>query len=158
MDQPLIMTGNGTEQIHDQLALRSRLSDMKQLSPWIEGLASRYAIPSNVQFAIELCLEEIVSNVIRHGYVGADNCSVLVSFRIPRDCYFEFVVDDEAPRFNPLDAAELSALSPGEEIRIGGQGIRLVRQFADDVEYQPKPSGNRLRMGFSGAVAAATTK
>ena len=158
MDQPLIMTGNGTEQMHDQLALRSRLSDMKQLSPWIEGLASRHAIPSNVQFAIELCLEEVVSNVIRHGYSGAEDCPVLVSFTIPRDNYFEFVVDDEAPRFNPLDAPELSPLSPDEEIRIGGQGIRLVRQFANAVEYQPKPRGNRLCMGFSGSVATATTK
>jgi hypothetical protein len=34
---------------------------------------------------------------------------------------------------------------------VGGQGIRLVRQFADAVEYQPKASGNRLRMGFSAA-------
>jgi len=151
------MTGNGTGQAQDQLVLRSRLSEMTQLSPWIESLASRHAIPGNVQFAIELCLEEVVSNVIRHGYVGAEDGSVLVSF-MPRDSYFEFVVDDEAPHFNPLDAAELSALGPDEEIRVGGQGIRLVRQFADDVEYEPKPGGNRLRLGFSAAASSASTR
>jgi len=145
------MTGNDTGQMQDQLALRSRLSDMTQLSPWIESLATRHAIPGNVQFAIELCLEEVVSNVIRHGYAGAEDCPVLVSFTMPRDSYFEFVVDDEARPFNPLDAPELGALSPDEETRVGGQGIRLVRQFADAVEYQPKAIGNRLRMGFSAA-------
>ena len=76
---------------------------------------------------------------------------MIVSFAMPRDSYFEFVVDDEAPAFNPLEAPELAALSPDEETRVGGQGIRLVRQFADAVEYQPKASGNRLRMGFSSA-------
>jgi anti-sigma regulatory factor (Ser/Thr protein kinase) len=149
------MTGNGTGQMQDQLALRSRLSDMTQLSPWIEGLASRHAIPGNVQFAVELCLEEVVSNVIRHGYAGAEDCSVVVQFAMPRDGYFEFAVEDEAPRFNPLDAPELSALDPEDETRVGGQGIRLVRQFANSVEYEPTPRGNRMRLGFSAVESPA---
>jgi serine/threonine-protein kinase RsbW len=152
------MTGNGTEQKQDQLTLRSRLSDMTQLSPWLETLASRYSIPGDVQFAMELCLEEVVSNVIRHGYAGSEDCSVVVSFARPRDGYFEFVVDDEAPRFNPLDAPELQPLSADEEIRVGGQGIRLVRQFANNVEYEATSAGNRLRLGFSATGSAATAK
>src|SRR5579862_5839115 len=99
-----IMTGNGTDQEQDQLALRSRLSDMAQLPGWVEGLASRHDIPGNVQFAIDLCLEEVISNVIRHGYAGAEDRSVIVRFAMPRSSYFEFVVDDDAPRYNPLDA------------------------------------------------------
>ncbi|MGD0965287.1 MAG: ATP-binding protein [Candidatus Acidiferrales bacterium] len=152
------MTGSGAGQIQDQLALRSRLSDMTQLSPWIESLALRHAIPGNVQFAIELCLEEVVSNVIRHGYAGAENCSVVVQFAIPRSGYFEFCVEDEAPRFNPLDAPEPTALNPDDEIRVGGQGIRLMRQFANSVEYEPTPRGNRTRMGFSAVDSPTATK
>jgi serine/threonine-protein kinase RsbW len=142
----------------ERLTLRSRLSDMAQLPPWIEGLASRHGIPSDIQFGIELCLEEVVSNVIRHGYGGAEDRSVVVRFVMPQDKYFEFVVEDEAPQFNPLDAPDLKANDPEDDTRIGGQGIRLLREFANAVEYEPMPSGNRLRIGFSSAGRSTTTE
>jgi serine/threonine-protein kinase RsbW len=143
------MTGNQTEHMEEELALRSRLSDSGRLAAWIEHLASRYAIPSNVQFAINLCLEEAVSNSIRHGYGGDANRSVIVRFTMPREKYFVFVVDDEAPHFNPLATPRLSPLTPDQDIRIGGQGLRLLRQFSDALEYEPMPAGNRLKIGFS---------
>lgn len=151
------MTVNGTDQIRDKLALRSRLSDIAQLPPWIEVLASSYAIPVDVQFAMNLCLEEVVSNIIRHGYGTEADRSVIVRFTTPREGYFVFVVDDEAPRFNPLTAPELPKLNACQEIRVGGQGIRLLRRFADALEYEPMPTGNRLRMGFSTAGSAVRT-
>jgi hypothetical protein len=77
--------------------------------------------------------------------------SVIVRFTRPREGHFVFVVEDEAPLFNPLDKPELPALNPREEIRIGGQGIRLLRRFADALEYEPMPAGNRLRISFSAA-------
>jgi anti-sigma regulatory factor (Ser/Thr protein kinase) len=70
---------------------------------------------------------------------------------MPRGGYFVLIVDDEAPRFNPLESPELPLVSPCEdgEVRIGGQGIRLLRQFADTLHYESTPTGNQLRMGFS---------
>jgi serine/threonine-protein kinase RsbW len=143
------MITNGTDKAQDRLVLSSRLSDLVKLPAWIEGLAARHAIPANVQFAIDLCLEEALSNVIRHGYAGVDDRSVIVRFTMPGEGYFKFVIDDEAPPFNPLEAPELPAISPEEESRVGGQGIHFLRQFADTLEYEPTPEGNRLSIGFS---------
>jgi serine/threonine-protein kinase RsbW len=142
------MIANGTNQTQDRLALQSRLSEIAQVPAWTEDLASRYAIPGEVQFAMDLCLEEILSNIIRHGYAGEQDRPVIVNFSKPRDGYFVIVVDDEAPYFNPLDAPELPMVSPGEQTRIGGQGIRLVRQFANVLDYESTSTGNRLRLGF----------
>lgn len=142
------MTGNGAEKSEQQLALRSRLSEMAQIPAWIEALASQHSIPAKIQFAINLCLEEAVSNVILHGYRGEADRSVIVRFTMPREGCFVFVVDDDAPRFNPLDQPELPALNPRAEIRIGGQGVRMMRRFADAVEYEQIPTGNRLRISF----------
>jgi anti-sigma regulatory factor (Ser/Thr protein kinase) len=148
------MIANGTDKMQDRLVLRSRLEEMAQLPVWIEGLTSRHAIPDKTQFAIDLCLEEALSNVIRHGYAGVEDRSVSVQFSMPRDSYFEFVIEDEAPHFNPLDAPALPALNATEEIRVGGQGIRFLREFSDALEYEPTPVGNRLRIGFSADDAA----
>jgi anti-sigma regulatory factor (Ser/Thr protein kinase) len=144
-----MMTGSETEKTEERLTLRGRLSEMARLPAWIERLASRHGIPDKVSFAIDLCLEEALSNIILHGYGGETDRSVIVRFTTPREGYFDFVVDDEAPRFNPLDQPEIPPLDPRDDIRIGGQGIRLLRRFADELEYEPTPTGNRLRLGFS---------
>jgi len=143
------MTENGTDQAQDRTGLRSRLSDLAEIFRWTEGLASRYAIPANVQFAMDLCLEEVLSNIIRHGYADEEDRSVIVGFTVPRAGYFVLVVDDEAPHFNPLDIPDLPMANPYEETHLGGQGIRLLRRFADALTYESTPNGNRLRIGFS---------
>jgi len=148
------MVANSTGQTLDRLSLQSQLWEMARLPPGIDSLASRHDIPGDVQFAIDLCLEEAVSNVIRHGYAGAEDRSVTVGFAMPRSGYFEFVIDDEAPHFNPLTAPALEAISAEQAIRVGGQGIRLLRQFADSVEYESTREGNRLRIGFAADSSA----
>jgi serine/threonine-protein kinase RsbW len=152
------MTRNVSDQGQDQLDLRSRLSDIAQVPVWIEALASRHAIPINVQYAMNLCLEEALSNIVLHGYQGKEDGSITVRFAAPRNDYMIFVVEDAAPLFNPLEAPELPALNPGDEIRVGGQGIRLLRRFADAVEYEPAPAGNRLRIGFAISGSTAPEK
>ena len=145
------MIPNSQDVNDERLILRSRMSDLAQVSAWIERLASRHAIPSSTQFAMNLCLEEVLSNIIRHGYSGKNQDSIKIQFASPRGDYFVFVVEDQAPPFNPVDAPELPALGPLDENRIGGQGIRLLRRFADSLEYQALPAGNRLTIGFSAA-------
>ena len=145
------MTGTGTEHTEERLTLRSRLSEIANVASWTKQLALRHAIPGNVHFAIDLCLEEVISNIILHGYGGAADRSLIVRFTMPREGHFVFVVEDDAPPFDPLNGPELPPLNPREEMRVGGQGIRLLRRFADTFEYEPMRTGNRLRMSFSAA-------
>ena len=152
------MTQIGVDRNQDQLVLRSELSDIARLHNWIGDLSSRHSIPDNNLFAIRICLEEALTNVILHGYAGAQDRSILVRFTIPRCGYFEFVIEDEAPCFNPLEAPEMPPLDPRQEMRVGGQGIRFLRRFADTIEYEPKGTGNRLTMGFSSAGVAPEGK
>jgi serine/threonine-protein kinase RsbW len=143
------MTGNGEHTTGEILNLKSRVSELAQIPPWIERLASRFSIPESTQFAMNLCLEEALANVIWHGYSGQPDHSIAVHFASPGEDYFVFVVEDQAPPFNPVDSPELPRLNERENNEIGGQGIRLLRQFADSLEYQATPTGNRLSIGFS---------
>jgi serine/threonine-protein kinase RsbW len=148
------MTGNGKDTTGELLKVRSRLSELARIRPWIESLGSRHAIPANTLFAMNLCLEEVLSNIVQHGYPGKPDQSVAVHFANPRQNYFVIVVEDDAPPFNPVDAPEAPALNLLDEIHVGGQGIRLLRRFADALEYEATPTGNRLTMGFTAAGSA----
>src|SRR5580692_11698137 len=120
------MTGNVKDVTEDRLTLQSRMSELSQLSAWIEHLAVRYLIPANTQFAMNLCLEEALSNIIQHGYSGKPEHRIVVHFKSSRNGYFVFDVEDEASRFNPLNVPEQPPLNSLDELRIGGQGIRLL--------------------------------
>jgi anti-sigma regulatory factor (Ser/Thr protein kinase) len=144
------MTGNADHTTLERLDLKSRISELARVPPWIERLASTYSIPDSTQFAMNLCLEEVLSNVIRHGYRETSG-SIAIRFTIAPGGQFVLVVEDEAPAFNPVDSPELPAISSLEEAQVGGQGIRLLRQFSDALEYHATPRGNRLTIGFASA-------
>ena len=149
------MTPMTMEQAHrtgeEALHLRSRLEDLVLVPRWIESLASHYMIPGNTQYAMNLCLEEVLSNIIRHGYGNAPDRPILVRYTSGRDRFPTLVVDDEAPLFNPL-AFETGPIDETlHRNRIGGLGIHLLRCFATAIEYEPTSSGNRLTMSFSTA-------
>jgi anti-sigma regulatory factor (Ser/Thr protein kinase) len=96
---------------------------------------------------MDLCLEEVVSNIIRHGYGCATNHTIRVIYGNPRSDTFTLVVEDEAPPFNPL-LFEDKSLTRSFEGSEGGQGIHLLRQFSHAVEYELTPHGNRLTISF----------
>jgi anti-sigma regulatory factor (Ser/Thr protein kinase) len=132
----------------ERLTLRSHLSGISLVPGWIERLASQHDIPGATQFAMNLCLEEILSNVIRHGYRSDPNHSVAIRFASPQPGQFVLVIEDAAAAFNPLAAPELPPPASLDDARVGGQGIRLVRRFADAVAYEPTPAGNRMTLTF----------
>lgn len=147
------MTGISADTVREQLTLRSQVSELARIAPWIDGLAARYSIENKTQFAMKLCLEEALSNIIRYGYSDEPDHSLTVQLTNPRKGYLVLVVEDKAPPFNPVEAPELPPYSL-EDNRIGGQGIRLLRRFASTLEYLPTPAGNRLSIGFFAAGLA----
>ena len=137
-----------------KLRLGSRLADLAQVAPWVESLAAEHGFSAELSFAVDLCLEEAVSNVIRHGYDGQPDRPIAIhcSLRRPADGAGELVfsIEDRAPHFNSLEAIQDEAAAPTlEELVPGGQGIRLLRKFAGSLQYEPLPNGNRLTIGFS---------
>ena len=49
-----------------RLVLRNHLAELRQLAAWIERWTQE-GVPANVSFALQLCLEEAVANVIMYG-------------------------------------------------------------------------------------------
>lgn len=135
-----------------RLTLPGRLEEMTRVWPWIQELAAAYAIPRDMLFAVNLCLEEAISNIVRHGYGSGSGLPITVDFALRDGEGFAFVIEDRAPAFNPLEFISpkmpLSSASI-EDLAPGGQGIRLMRKFAGSLSYEHCSDGNRLTIGFS---------
>lgn len=131
----------------ERLVLRSDLAELSRVLPWVEAIAVRYALSAKTVFAIDLCLEEALSNIVRHGYASQAGRPIVVEFRHD-EAELVFTVEDEAPHFCPPIAA-ISAPASLEELTPGGLGIPLMRRFAERVEWEPLAIGNRLTLAFA---------
>jgi anti-sigma regulatory factor (Ser/Thr protein kinase) len=150
------MTASDPSSPEPRLTLQSQLEDLALVLPWVEAIAARYSVPADTQFAIQLCLEEALSNIIRHGYQGQPDQAISVECA-PASAENEdagelvFTIEDHAPPFDPL-ASSAAAPAPApvsfQDFPPGGQGIRLMRKFASRIAWQQLPHGNRLTMGF----------
>jgi anti-sigma regulatory factor (Ser/Thr protein kinase) len=134
-----------------RLILQSQLEDLTLVWPWVQALTSRYSVSAQTQFAIELCLEEALSNVMRYGYRGQENQSITVDCALGAG-ELVFTIQDHAPLFDPFaPSADSPAPAPAsiDELLPGGQGIRLIRKFASRVAWEPLLNGNRLTLAFT---------
>jgi serine/threonine-protein kinase RsbW len=143
-----IMDSHDANPDRERLTLESKLSEIARVPPWLESLAARHAIPSRIQFAMDLCLEEVLSNIIRHGYGGESGHEIAIRYQTHREGLLTFVVEDEAPLFNPLTVPHPPVPRSLEDVSRGGQGIHLLKQSADAIEYEPMSNGNRLIISF----------
>ncbi|MEI9969836.1 MAG: ATP-binding protein [Terracidiphilus sp.] len=149
------MPADDTVKPVSRLTLKSQLDDMAALWTWVEAIIAEYTFSPETAFTIHLCLEEAISNVIRHGYSGQPGHTLTVDYALPNPHELVFTIEDQAPPFDPLDSSlivehslieELPA--PEDLLRPGGRGILLMRKFASTIAYQRLPDGNRLTIGF----------
>jgi anti-sigma regulatory factor (Ser/Thr protein kinase) len=137
-----------------RLTLKSQLEDLSLVWPWVDTLARVHAIPDDTHFAIHLCLEEVLSNIIRHGYRGDPNQTITIRFIPDGTNELTFIIEDNAPPFSPIQPADpREASAPARELTLdelepGGQGLRLLRRFAGTLAYEQLAGGNRLTITF----------
>lgn len=138
----------------EQLTLCSRLADLARVSPWVDRVVEAFDLTPQRRFAIDLCLEESISNVVRHGLANDCSHSVVVRSTVHQAEGFRelhFVIEDDAPHFNPLAApvSEREVIPTSiEDIAEGGRGIGLLRRYAGSLRYEALLAGNRLTIGF----------
>jgi serine/threonine-protein kinase RsbW len=138
------------EKMLDRLELDSSLSELSRVWPWAEALAENHGLAQDTRFAMQLCMEEALANVVIHGYKNEPGHPIAIQASAS-DGYLLFAIEDEAPPFAPPEPGESKPAASGadlDSIAPGGNGIRLIRRFAGSVLYEPLPHGNRLTIGF----------
>jgi anti-sigma regulatory factor (Ser/Thr protein kinase) len=112
---------------------------------WLERIASEQGLPEKIRFALQVCAEELLTNVLKHS--GRSDPRVDVTLTIGTGKIELLVVDDGAP-FNIAAAPRRVVDRPLEQTEPGGLGIQLIHQFADDLEYERFGPANKLRAIF----------
>jgi anti-sigma regulatory factor (Ser/Thr protein kinase) len=127
------------------LHLPARLSEIRRLRSWLERRLSGRHLSSDEVFAIELCLEEAITNVATHSAQGRDDVRVDIELEFAEGAAVMTVTDNGRP-FDPLAVEPPPRSTSLEEAEVGGRGIQLIRAFAQELRYDRRGDLNRFTM------------
>jgi serine/threonine-protein kinase RsbW len=141
-----------TEVSHDDVELEEvvcegRRDRLAELLAFVQRACERAALDPDVAFDVRLAAEEVVTNVIEHGYAGAaEPGPIAIRFR-REPGQVVVTVDDLAPPFDPATIQPPDPSAPLEARRIGGLGWHFVTRVMDEVRHEHRhPRGNRLTL------------
>ena len=135
------------------------IPEIAAAASWIESIAADLDLPGRLVFDMQVCLEELMSNIVRHGGVRSSSTAYLPQTDPANPLLISITVDALADRIimtvddngGPFDVAQAAAKRvdrPLEQLQPGGLGIQLIRSFASNLEYLRTEQGNRVIVEF----------
>ena len=128
-----------------ELRFANELAGLAEVTEQVERFGAEQRLPANVVNAVNVVLDEAVSNAVNHGYDAGTRGEITVRLRREPGGVLVEVEDDGKP-FDPLQAPPPDLTSPLEQRPIGGLGIHLIRNLMDEVSYARVGGRNVLKM------------
>ncbi len=126
--------------------------DIFAAAAWLDDIAHALNLPDQTLFNMQVCLEEIFTNIVKHGGSDVQTKSAkspIVALSISStDEATVLAIEDNAKPFD-VAAAEAHAIDrPLSELKPGGLGVQLIKSFANEIAYEPAGLGNRVILRF----------
>jgi serine/threonine-protein kinase RsbW len=126
------------------LKLKNDLAEITRLAEELEAFCDANEIAPGVVMALNLSLEEAVTNVINYGFDGGDH-TIDVEL-VAADGAVTATINDDGKEYNPLLREDPDVHASLDERGIGGLGVLLVKKLMDDVAYERRDGRNILTM------------
>ncbi len=132
--------------------IESELGQVPLAGVSIRALCEHFRLPRDLAYQIELCVVEILNNVIEYGYGMQKGNPIEVRCRFEQSSVRIAVVDQARPMesfeipqvdYNPHDV---------ENLPERGFGLFLVHEIMDEVTYETQRKNNRVVMVKSWAL------
>ncbi len=115
---------------------------------WAEARAVALALESHSVFAVRLCMEEAVTNLVRHAYDDEPSRHVIALDAWSSDDATIFTITDDGRAFDPVTADDPGREGTILDASVGGRGLRLMRRFTKSMRYSRKNGLNCLSLVF----------
>jgi anti-sigma regulatory factor (Ser/Thr protein kinase) len=134
----------GTMHVHERVFPADR-SAPRAATAWLRSVMLGLSTPRLDD--AELCLDELVTNVIR--YAWDDPAGHEVAVRVDRTpAELTITVEDDGRAFDPRQAPPPPPAHSLDEAIPGGRGLMLVKAIAQRLDYERRDGRNRVTFGF----------
>jgi serine/threonine-protein kinase RsbW len=139
-----------------RLLLHRDLAELERLAVWIKGWTMR-DLSASLSFAVQVCLEEAVANIIMYSTTTDDRLEIVVEVE-RRNQTLVARIEDNGSAFDPTQVPRPPVPASLAEAKVGNLGIHLVRSFASGMHYERRHNRNRLTIWFIEESANARAK
>jgi sigma-B regulation protein RsbU (phosphoserine phosphatase) len=128
-----------------KMTIKNNLDELERLNAFLEKTANEWGISRELMFELNMVVEEVVSNIIRHGYKEnkvEDEILLEMAFN---ESEITIRITDHSIEFNPLKVPPPVDLDkPARERKVGGLGVYFIREMLDKVDYLRENDSNIL--------------
>jgi len=111
---------------------------------WVERFCNHHQLSRAVTEVVCLALEEVVSNIVEHGYERQPG-RLSIELHCDRRA-LSVVIEDGGKPFDPKRAVPTRTDGTLASRREGGFGLLLINGLMDDIMYQRAGAINRLKL------------
>lgn len=127
------------------LTIENRLSELARVERWLAGLMGRWAVSDRTVFAVDLVINEAVTNVIDHAYRDNLTHPITITLADAPDRILVGIVDDGLA-FDPFEAPQFEPSQDLAQAPIGGRGIHLIKSYSVSHHYGRVAGRNQLTL------------
>ena len=139
----LILEYNGSTKIYKGRADKDNYSNFDK---WLDGILADWDLKEDLNMKIKLSAEELYTNVISYAYPReVDNLEVHL-YKNSHTVFLKFI--DWGTPYNPLNNEDPNIEENASKRKIGGLGIYMVKQSANDMKYEYTNNKNILSLEF----------
>lgn len=126
----------------------NNISELKKLASDIEVFAETYQLEPKIVYALNLCLDEVLTNIISYGLNEKIKDPIIELDLSFNNNLVIATISDPGVAFNPLKTIEAppDTASSIEDRSIGGLGVYFLEQYMDKVEYNRENNLNVLTL------------
>ena len=128
-------------------SLPADAGEIPNVSAWLGEVGRAGGIPPEPLWRLDLCVTEALANVIDHG--GKKAAAQPITLRLDARCgqaagEAAIIISDGGAAFDPVSAPVKPMARTLAEAEPGGQGLTLMRRFADALDYAYRDARNHL--------------
>ncbi len=126
-----------------ELILESDLNEVRRVEGFVKRMCREHRFEKNFVHDVMLLITEATNNAIIHGnkFDKSKHATLLCTIE---NGYLTIEVSDEGEGFNPYTLP--NPLDPENLLKPSGRGVFLIKNFAENVEYDFSPQGTTLKM------------
>jgi serine/threonine-protein kinase RsbW len=130
-----------------RFSLRIASSEARKATTWLNEACTAQNIPADSLWRLDLCVTEALANVLAHGGAAAGASPIELLLHVRRGANgggASVTISDAGNAFDPLTAPVKPRARSLAEAEPGGQGLPMLRRFADALNYSHEEGRNHL--------------
>jgi anti-sigma regulatory factor (Ser/Thr protein kinase) len=125
------------------LTISNSIAELQKAVDFVENFGAARNIPQSATDDLNLCLDEILNNIVSYAYEDQFRHSIAVVLSLEGGWLIAEVSDDGRP-FNPWNPGPQAIEGTLQTRRVGGLGRSFVKALMDEVDYERTSQYNVL--------------